>query len=106
MSSVSENERTVWVTTPKMWLFMLLAAALLGVIFYAGIREMVIVWNTSEEFSYGYMIPFITLFLIWQKLEQLGYDLLALPFVLRISRGLVLLLLGLLQVDQSYLLQR
>jgi exosortase D (VPLPA-CTERM-specific) len=67
MSSVSENEQTVWVATPKIWLFAFFAAALLGVTFYVGIREMVIVWNISEEFSYGYMIPFITLFLIWQK---------------------------------------
>jgi len=50
-----------------MWAVCLAQAALLGVTFYVGIREMVIVWNTSEEFSYGYLIPFITFFMIWQK---------------------------------------
>jgi exosortase D (VPLPA-CTERM-specific) len=67
MSSVTENEQTVWAASPKMWLLTIVLAALLGLTFYVGIREMVLVWNTSEEFSYGYMIPFITLFLVWQK---------------------------------------
>jgi exosortase D (VPLPA-CTERM-specific) len=67
MSSIIKDNQIVWVTSARVWLFVFFAVALLGVIFYVGIREMVIVWNTSEEFSYGYLIPFITLFLIWQK---------------------------------------
>jgi exosortase D (VPLPA-CTERM-specific) len=67
MSSVNGNEQTVWKTTARIWLLLLLMAPLLGIAFYVGIREMVIAWNTSDEFSYGYLIPFITIFLIWQK---------------------------------------
>jgi exosortase D (VPLPA-CTERM-specific) len=91
MSSASENKQTIWATTSKMWLFVFVAAALLGIIFYVGIREMVIAWNTSEEFSYGYMIPFITFFLIWQKkniLERIEFT--------GSWTGVVVLILGLI----------
>ena len=33
--------------------------------------QMVRRWETSEEYGYGYMIPVITLFLIWQRKDQL-----------------------------------
>ncbi len=33
-------------------------------------------WQTSEEYGYGYMIPVITLFLIWQRKDKLE----AMPF--------------------------
>ena len=38
---------------------------------------MVRVWETKEEYSYGYLIPFISLFLIWQKkdiLERIPFN--------------------------------
>jgi len=50
-----------------MWAFVLVIAALLGITFYAGIREMIHFWDVREEYSHGYMIPFITAFLIWQR---------------------------------------
>ena len=72
MSSIDRDDQIVWVTSASTWLFVFFAMVLLGVTFYVGIREMVIVWNASEEFSYGYMIPFITLFLVWQKKNTLA----------------------------------
>jgi exosortase D (VPLPA-CTERM-specific) len=33
---------------------------------------MVARWNNSEEYGYGYLIPIITLFLIWQRKNQLA----------------------------------
>jgi exosortase D (VPLPA-CTERM-specific) len=67
MQSVSESTPVFWKMNPVMWVFIIVIAALLGVTFYAGIREMVYFWNVREEYSYGYMIPFITAFLVWQK---------------------------------------
>lgn len=67
MHSTPEANPVVWKFSPVQLVFLLVAASLLGVIFYAGIREMVFFWNVREEYSYGYLIPFITAFLIWQK---------------------------------------
>ena len=50
-----------------MWAFVLAIAVLLGITFYAGIREMIRFWDVREEYSHGYMIPFITAFLLWQR---------------------------------------
>lgn len=67
MQAVEETNKVVWVYSARTWIFMLVIAALLGVTFYAGLKEMVYIWDVREEYSYGYMIPFITAFLIWQK---------------------------------------
>src|SRR3990172_4667600 len=76
MSSTDRSAKITWVVSTGMWLFMLATAVLLGMTFYVGIREMVKVWNIREEFSYGYLIPVITVFLIWQKkniIEQIEF---------------------------------
>lgn len=71
------SERIVWREGKILWAIILGAVVLLGVVFVDAIKEMVQVWETREEYSYGYMIPFITLFLIWQrkdKLEQVPFN--------------------------------
>ena len=40
-------------------------------VFYPALRFMVATWDQVEEYSYGYFIPFIAAFLIWQKNEEL-----------------------------------
>src|SRR3989344_5557130 len=67
MHSASESNQFIWKTSSGMWAFVLVIAALLGITFYAGIREMIHSWDVREEYSHGYMIPFITAFLIWQR---------------------------------------
>lgn len=55
--------------------FVVLSLAL-GFIYHDGLKELVEIWGVKEEYSYGYMIPFIVLFLIWQKkhiLERLQF---------------------------------
>lgn len=84
-----KKESVVWRQTPKMWISLLLASILTLVIFSRGLNELVRIWGVKEEYSYGYLIPFITAFLIWQKKELLE----------RISfhgswTGLALILLG------------
>lgn len=49
-----------------------LLAALFGFLFGEGALELVRVWGLREEYSYGYFIPFLTLFLIWLKKDELA----------------------------------
>lgn len=65
-------------TTLTAWrvpaLFWIIVAAGLGLAIasaYEALAQMVQRWDTSEEYGYGYMIPVITAFLIWQRKDQL-----------------------------------
>lgn len=88
--------KIVWREGGLIWGTLLIVGLLLGVIFWDGLNEMVTVWGRQEEYSYGYIIPFITLFLIWQKKDQLEL----LPFkgswvgFVFVAIGLVLFLVG------------
>ncbi len=67
MQSISPDERYVWKFSPMLWIFSIAALALLAAAFHSGIAAMIHTWNEREEYSYGYLIPFITLFLVWQR---------------------------------------
>jgi len=71
MQDITDNGRYIWKLSPISWVFIFGALALLAMIFHAGIREMIKIWDTREEYSYGYLIPFITAFLIWQRRDIL-----------------------------------
>jgi exosortase D (VPLPA-CTERM-specific) len=72
LSTATVNDNPVaWKETPWIWASIFLVAALLGFIFYDGLKELVKVWGEKEEYSYGYLIPFIALFLVWQKKDRL-----------------------------------
>lgn len=49
-----------------------ISVALLIWSFNSGLADMVSRWETSEEYGYGYMIPAITVFFIWQKKNELA----------------------------------
>lgn len=49
----------------------LAALVLLGAAFQGPILGLIGIWNTQEEYSFGYLIPFITLFLLWQRKDRL-----------------------------------
>lgn len=53
------------------WGSFLLTLALLAAAFHDAIAHLVRIWDTQEEYSFGYIIPFISLFLIWQRKDQL-----------------------------------
>jgi exosortase D (VPLPA-CTERM-specific) len=55
-----------------MWLLLALVTALTGYAFHETIMQMEHRWGGSEEYGYGYLIPVITLFLIWQRKNQLA----------------------------------
>ena len=71
MSTISPSEESVWKESPAVFGALFLAVALAIILFQDGLSFMVQAWNGQEEYSYGYLIPFITLFLIWQKKDLL-----------------------------------
>ncbi|MGB0128493.1 MAG: VPLPA-CTERM-specific exosortase XrtD [Rhodocyclaceae bacterium] len=46
--------------------------ALAAIAFFDGVSGLVTVWETREEYSFGFMVPFISAYLIWQRRELLG----------------------------------
>ena len=96
MSTIIASNNPAWRATPLVWLALGLTAMMVGVVFHEGLKEMVRVWETKEEYSYGYLIPFIALFLIWQKKDSLE----RIPFegswagVILLLAGLALFVLG------------
>ena len=71
MTEISKNNISVWKETPVIWFSFAVVVLLLGFIYWEGLKELVKVWDTKEEYSYGYMIPFISLFLLWQKKDEI-----------------------------------
>ncbi|BAN35175.1 EpsI family protein [Sulfuricella denitrificans skB26] len=96
MMNDSGNAVVVWRPTLWIWLVGAVLCLLTGVIYFEGLKALVAMWDTKEEYSYGYMIPFITLFLIWQRkdlLERIDFNGSWAGFVL-VLVGLALFLLG------------
>ena len=60
-----------WVNSKLLLFFMALVVVALGFAFQQTIADMVYRWDTKEEYGYGYMIPVITLFLIWQRKNEI-----------------------------------
>ena len=68
---VSDRPVSVWKIPPAQWLGIVFAVAAVIAAFLPGLRFMVVNWEQVEEYSYGYFIPIISMFLIWQKSDQL-----------------------------------
>ena len=51
----------------RLWALIGASLASLAVIFFTGLVELDFRWSTMEQYSHGYMIPFIAVFLLWQK---------------------------------------
>ena len=65
------SESLVWKESPVVLGAFVAAVALAIILFQDGLAYMVQAWSGQEEYSYGYLIPFISLFLIWQKKDVL-----------------------------------
>ena len=61
----------VWKETPLHWLLLVLGLAAAIAAFLPGVTFMVSRWEALEEYSYGYLIPAVSAFLIWQKSQTL-----------------------------------
>ena len=70
-SLVSQHPAPVWKIALTQWLVIALTGVAVVAAFFPGLRFMVANWELVEEYSYGYFIPVISVFLIWQKSDQL-----------------------------------
>ena len=72
MTASTDSSRAFWKI--PLWAAALLVVGILALIaaFYPGLERMVYRWGSSEEYGYGYLIPFIAAFFIWQKKNELA----------------------------------
>lgn len=71
MSSSLPINQTIFSPPASLWAAGIGLVILLGLIFYDGLGYMVGQWLGMEEYSHGFLLPVIALFLIWQKKDQL-----------------------------------
>ena len=88
---------TVIFREPKsQWLLFAAILLLLTVIYYDGLKDLVTAWSVREEYGYGFLIPAISIFFIWQKKDQLELEALSGSWAgfLIVATGLALYFLG------------
>jgi len=76
-SDVRSDPQTIWQLSTFQWLTLSFLAAVLAAMFSSGLVRLEEIWAGAEEYSYGYIVPLITLFLIWQNrdyLEQMPFS--------------------------------
>lgn len=66
-----DHEPVIWKPTPWLWGAAVASLALVLILFDEGLKFLLEIWDTREEYSHGYLIPFVVAFLIWQKKEIL-----------------------------------
>jgi len=66
------DKQQCWFVSKYLWVFFAAVVILIAYPFMDTINDMIYRWDTKEEYGYGYIIPFITLFLIWQRKELLA----------------------------------
>ncbi len=72
----NNNQQVAWRSNILLWALIAAAFILLGFVYFDGLVELLKIWDTKEEYSHGYLIPVISIFLIWQqknKLEQIEF---------------------------------
>lgn len=62
---------TTWRNGTRTWVTYVISAALFAVLFYQGRTFLLHMWLDKEEYSHAILIPFISLFLIWQRKDRL-----------------------------------
>jgi len=68
---VNNNQLSVWKENTLFWGVLSASLLISGFIYFDGLQLMEKWWSNREEYGHGYIIPFITLFLIWQKSDKL-----------------------------------
>lgn len=61
-----------WHLSTPTWALIAVAVMLVGFSFFEAVHSMISKWSNQEEYGYGYLIPVITAFLIWQRKNQLA----------------------------------
>jgi exosortase D (VPLPA-CTERM-specific) len=62
----------VWKSPATFWALVGIVTLLIAYTFLYTIQDMEYRWGSQEEYGYGYLIPFITLFLVWQRKGELA----------------------------------
>lgn len=71
MTSHPASETIIWKQTILMWGLLFGMLAVLTAVYFQNLALMAHRWESSPEYGYGYMIPLITLFLVWQRKDRL-----------------------------------
>lgn len=71
MNDAIDRDEFIWKISYLQWGLMAVASLFVAYIFQDGITDMEKIWSDSEEYGYGYMIPFLSAFLIYQKKDVL-----------------------------------
>ncbi|MCK5614407.1 VPLPA-CTERM-specific exosortase XrtD, partial [Candidatus Pacearchaeota archaeon] len=72
MNGKTDQDKILWKMSAMSMVLIVGAILLLIFTFSSGLEQMVLRWETSEEYGYGYLIPVIALFFIWQKKNELA----------------------------------
>lgn len=67
-----QGKPNLWRLSIASWVVMAVALIMAIIAGYEGVAEMVRRWQVSEEYGYGFMIPAIAMFLIWQRKDKLA----------------------------------
>ena len=67
----AQSQSLLWRTGLAQWTLIVLSALACVATFYPGLQFMVQTWGTVEEYSYGYFMPLVSAFLIWQRSDRL-----------------------------------
>lgn len=65
------QQRETWVPS-SVWLLVAIIAVACAAVMQTGFSHMVDTWTGSEEYSHALMIPFISVFLLWQRADRLA----------------------------------
>jgi exosortase D (VPLPA-CTERM-specific) len=63
-----------WNTPYPIWLTLAITLLALSTIFTTGLENLWFNWNNKEEYSHGVILPFISIFLIWQKKNEIARE--------------------------------
>lgn len=89
MKPIAPHAIIHWNSPFTLWLTFAAALAALFWVFATGLENLWFNWQNKDEYSHGILLPFISIFLIWQKKNEIAAE----PFE-GSWIGLVILLLG------------
>ncbi len=100
------KESYIWREPNTFWLLMVAVAIFLILGYLDAVTEMIRIWDTQEEYGYGYIVPFIVGFLIWQKKNVLEMTVFPGSWagVMLLILGLLLLIIG--DISTIYIIQQ
>lgn len=71
VNKTNTSDIIIWRQTWAIFGLLLVALLALLALSYTGVMDMIRVWDTREEYGHGYIIPFISAFLVWQHKDIL-----------------------------------